>query len=60
MIVNHEAATIGELKASGYRFRSLREEIRHNLLEMIRSKQEIFPGDHRLFSNGYPSDRKMP
>ena len=44
MSVNKEAATIAELKASGYRFRPLREEMRHNLLTAIRSKKEIFPG----------------
>ena len=36
--------TIGELRASGYKVRTLREEMRHNLLEQIRSGEEIFPG----------------
>jgi magnesium chelatase subunit I len=44
MSLNKEAATIGELKASGYKFRPLREEMRHNLLAMIQNKKEIFPG----------------
>ena len=44
MSVNKEPATIGELKASGYRVRPLREEMRDNLLAMIESKKEIFPG----------------
>jgi magnesium chelatase subunit I len=42
--VNTKPATIGELRASGYRIRPLREEMRHNLLAMIQSKKEIFPG----------------
>jgi len=36
--------TIGELKASGYKVKRLREEMRHNLLKKIRSGEEIFPG----------------
>lgn len=36
--------TLGELKASGYRSASIREEMRRNLLEMIRQKKTIFPG----------------
>jgi magnesium chelatase subunit I len=44
MSFNNQPATIGELKTSGYRFRPLREEMRHNLLAMIQSKKEIFPG----------------
>ena len=44
MSLNKEAATIGELKASGYKFRPLREEMRDNLLAMIENKKEIFPG----------------
>ena len=44
MTVNKEPASIAELKASGYRVRPLREELRDNLLEMIEAKREIFPG----------------
>jgi magnesium chelatase subunit I len=44
MSVNKEPATLGELKASGYCVRPLREEIRDNLLSMIESKKEVFPG----------------
>src|SRR3989304_5535182 len=36
--------TLGELKASGYRTVPLREEMRRNLLDMIRKKKNIFPG----------------
>jgi magnesium chelatase subunit I len=36
--------TIGELKASGYKPVSVREELRRNLIRMIRDKKDIFPG----------------
>lgn len=38
------AATLSELKASGYRVRSLREEMRDNLLSLLKSGQDVFPG----------------
>ncbi len=44
MSVNKEPATLGELRSSGYRIRPLREEMRDNLLALIESKKEIFPG----------------
>jgi magnesium chelatase subunit I len=44
MSVNKEPATIGELRASGYHVRTIREEMRDNLLALIESKKEIFPG----------------
>jgi magnesium chelatase subunit I len=37
------AKTLGELKASGYRPRSVREELRSNLIARIRAKQPLFP-----------------
>lgn len=37
-------ATLGELKASGYAHRSVRDEMRHNLVEKLRSGEELFPG----------------
>ena len=39
-----KAKTIGELKASGYRPVSVRAELRHNLIRMIKDKTDIFPG----------------
>ncbi|MBW2148583.1 MAG: AAA family ATPase [Deltaproteobacteria bacterium] len=36
--------TIGELRASGYRSRTIKEEIRDNLVNRLRSGQETFPG----------------
>ena len=41
-----KAATIAGLKRSGYRPRSVREEIRDNLVERIREGRPIFPGVH--------------
>lgn len=39
-----EARTLGQLRASGYRRRTLREEIMENLLEHLRSGRPLFPG----------------
>src|SRR5688572_12979276 len=36
--------TLGELKASGYRPRSIKEEIRQNLIVKLRDKETTFPG----------------
>ncbi|HQF56146.1 MAG TPA: magnesium chelatase [Fibrobacteria bacterium] len=38
--------TLGELKQSGWRSRSVRDELRENLLERLRSGQKLFPGLH--------------
>jgi len=37
-------STLGELSASGYRARSVKEEMRENLIRMLRAKVELFPG----------------
>jgi magnesium chelatase subunit I len=37
-------ATLGELKASGYRPRSVKEEIRQNLRAKLAAKDRLFPG----------------
>ncbi|WP_026927589.1 sigma 54-interacting transcriptional regulator [Granulicoccus phenolivorans] len=39
-------ATVGELRASGHRYRTLREEIRENLLAALRAGQDPWPGMH--------------
>ena len=44
MAKRDEAVTIGELKALGYKPVAVREEIRRNLIAMIKEKKEIFPG----------------
>jgi magnesium chelatase subunit I len=36
--------TLGELRKSGYKFRTIKEEIRENLIGKIRSKENTFPG----------------
>jgi magnesium chelatase subunit I len=38
------ARTLGELKASGYRARSVKDEMRANLLTKLRAGERIFPG----------------
>ncbi len=40
----HQARTVGELKAAGYKATSIREEMRRNLIKAIREKKDIFPG----------------
>ncbi len=37
-------ATLGELRAAGYRTRSVREELRDNLLARMRRGESLFPG----------------
>ncbi|MFC1958820.1 magnesium chelatase [Chloroflexota bacterium] len=44
MAKRKKAKTIGELKASGYKPISLREEMRRNLIAMTRKRKKIFPG----------------
>ena len=38
------AKTLGELKASGYTPRSVKQELRANLIQRLRNKEEVFPG----------------
>ena len=40
----HRPLTIGELKASGYKPQSTKDEIRRNLIARLRNKQPVFPG----------------
>jgi len=37
-------STLGELKASGHRSRSVRDEMRENLIRKLRSRDPLFPG----------------
>ena len=37
-------STLGELRASGYRSRPVKEEMRENLIGRLRSGQPLFPG----------------
>jgi magnesium chelatase subunit I len=36
--------TLGQLRAGGHEYRGVKEEIRHNLLAMLRAGQDPFPG----------------
>jgi magnesium chelatase subunit I len=40
----NQATTLSELKAQGYRPRSVKEELRQNLIAKLQNKEEIFPG----------------
>ena len=40
------ARTLGELRKSGYQPRTIREELRANLLERLRAKTPLFDGIH--------------
>ena len=39
-----QITTLKELKKSGYKSLSVREEIRKNLIGKVRAKDELFPG----------------
>lgn len=39
-----QISTLGELKASGYSYKSIKDELRHNLLQKIKKKEQPFPG----------------
>lgn len=40
----NKAKTFGELKASGYKTRSVKDEMRANLIEKLRCGEKLFPG----------------
>ncbi len=40
----HKIKTLGQLKAAGYEPRSVKEELRANLIQKLSSGQEVFPG----------------
>ncbi len=39
-----EPKTLGELKESGWKSRSVKEEIRENLIQHLKEKKQVFPG----------------
>src|SRR5690606_31330030 len=41
-----EITTLGALKKAGYRSKSIKEELRQNLLELMRNKEPTFSGIH--------------
>ena len=44
--MNTEIKTLGELKKSGYQSRSIKDELRENLIEKIKNKETVFEGVH--------------
>jgi magnesium chelatase subunit I len=43
--MKHETIrTLGELRASGYKPRTVKEELRDNLISKLRNKEDVFPG----------------
>src|SRR5436853_3439120 len=44
MTITTQPRTIGELRESGYRLLSIKEELRKNLIQKIRRGEELFPG----------------
>ncbi len=42
--MSQQPATLGELKSSGYRTRTVKQELRENLLLRLREGTELFPG----------------
>ena len=43
-MTHRRPATVGELRESGYRPRSVKDEMRDNLVRKLRSQEELFPG----------------
>lgn len=39
-----QAKTLGELRATGYTSRSVKQELRENLIKKLKNKEEVFPG----------------
>src|SRR5260370_27151692 len=44
MTIMTRPRTIGELRESGYKVLSVKEEMRKNLIQKIRNEEELFPG----------------
>ncbi|MDE3228306.1 MAG: sigma 54-interacting transcriptional regulator [Chloroflexota bacterium] len=44
MTQTNKPATLGQLRESGYRNQSVKDEMRHNLIRKLRSGEELFPG----------------
>ena len=43
-MIDKKPTTLGELKKSGYTSRSIKDEIRENLITKIKAKENPFPG----------------
>ena len=45
MTISHPSpATLGQLSESGYRYRSVKQELRENLIDRLKSGEPLFPG----------------
>lgn len=44
MTTHPQPATLGQLKETPYRYRSVKQELRENLIDRLRDDQELFPG----------------
>src|SRR5882672_502832 len=44
MIYNKNTKSLGQLKASGYQFKTIKDELRGNLMEKLRNKENVFEG----------------
>jgi len=42
----YKAKTLGELKKTGYKYIPIREEIRNNVIQKLKNKEQLFPGIH--------------
>ncbi len=42
--MTNQPSTLGALKASGYQSRSVKQELRENLIKKLQQKEEVFPG----------------
>jgi magnesium chelatase subunit I len=51
----NRAATLGELRASGYTPKTIREEMRANLIARMRSGADLFPGVHGYATTVIPA-----
>ncbi len=58
--VSRRPRTLGELRAGGYRPRSVRDEIRANLMTKLAARRAALPRHPRLRADGHPRDRERP
>ena len=40
----NKVKTLGELKIAGYHFKTIKDELRHNLIEKLKKKENVFEG----------------
>ena len=47
-------STLGELRSSGYKVSTVKQEMRRNLIEKMRKGEDLFPGIYRLRRHRHP------